>query len=105
MVDQQRLQISELRFDKFPTPPMSSSWMIRFKTQVSACSSSPSEEMVDPVENLKSSRSIQGYSHFQIFWMLDASIASALNKIIHRSYFKEKVSLEEQKFAEDRSHT
>ena len=29
--------------------------------------------------------------------MLDARIASALNKIIQNSYFKEKVSLEEQK--------
>ena len=29
--------------------------------------------------------------------MLDATIASALNKIIHTSQFKKKVSLEEQK--------
>ena len=29
--------------------------------------------------------------------MLDARIASALNKIIHNSYLKKKVSLEEQK--------
>ena len=29
--------------------------------------------------------------------MLDAKIASALNKIIHNSHFKKKVSLEEQK--------
>ena len=45
----------------------------------------------------KSSRSIQGNTHFLNFEMLDARIASALNKIIQNSYFKKKVSLEEQK--------
>ena len=43
-------------------------------------------EMVDSVDELKPSRS-----------MLDARIASALNKIIQNSHFKKKVSLEEQK--------
>ena len=33
----------------------------------------------------------------RIFEMLDAKIASALNKIIQNSHFKKKVSLEEQK--------
>ena len=37
--------------------------------------------------------------------MLDARVASALNKIIQNSYFKKKVSLEEQKAQkEDRLH-
>ena len=31
------------------------------------------------------------------FEVLDARIASALNRIIHNSYFKRRVSLEEQK--------
>ena len=53
-------------------------------------------EMVDSVDDLKSSRSIQGYTHFPNFEMLDARIALALNKIIQNSYFKKKVSLEEQ---------
>ena len=47
-------------------------------------------EMVDALK-------FQGYPHFPIFEMLDARIASALNKIIQNSHFKEKVSLEEQK--------
>ena len=34
---------------------------------------------------------------FRIFEMLDAKIASTLDKIIHNSYFKNKVSLDEQK--------
>ena len=54
-------------------------------------------EMVDSVDDSKSSRSIRGYTHFPNVEMLDARIASALNKIIQNSYFKKKVSLEEQK--------
>ena len=45
---------------------------------------------------LKSSRSIEG-KDFPNFEMLDAKIASALNKIIQNSQIKKKVSLEEQK--------
>ena len=52
--------------------------------------------MVDSMETLKSSRSVAG-KIFSNFEMLDAKIASALNKIIHNSHFKKKVSLEEQK--------
>ena len=52
--------------------------------------------MVDSVDELKSSRSIAG-KNFPNFEMLDAKIASALIKIIQNSYFKKKVSLEEQK--------
>ena len=66
--------------------------------------------MVDSEDAPKSSRSIQLKTNFLNFEMLDARIASSLNKIIQNSYFKEKVSLEEQKvrrrigsFAEDRS--
>ena len=49
------------------------------------------------MDDSKSSRSIQGYTHFPNFEMLDARIASALNKITPNSYIKKKVSLEEQK--------
>ena len=102
MVEQPRLQILELHFGNFFAPSTLSCWKIRFKTQVSACSSSPSEamlwieevDMVDSVDDLTSSHSIQGYAHFPNFEML---VASALNKIIQNSYFKNKVSLEEHK--------
>ena len=53
-------------------------------------------EIVDSVDELKSSRSIEG-KDFPNFEMLDAKIASALNKIIQNSHFIKKVSLEEQK--------
>ena len=104
MAVQQRLQILELQFDKFPTP--STFFMLEDKIQnpVSSCSGFPSEamlwikevEMVDSVDELKSSRSIEG-KDFPNFDMLEARIASALNKIIQNSYFKKKVILEEQK--------
>ena len=55
------------------------------------------ESMVDSVDDFKSSRSIQGYTRFSNFEVLDAGIASVLNKIIQNSCFKKKVSLEEQK--------
>ena len=35
--DQQRLQISDLHFDKFPNPATFACWRIRFKTQVCTC--------------------------------------------------------------------
>ena len=36
--DQQRLQISDPHFDKFPTPATFACWKIRFKTEVCTCS-------------------------------------------------------------------
>ena len=42
---QQRLQISDLHFDKFPTPATFACWKIRFKTEVCTCSHFPTEAM------------------------------------------------------------
>ena len=53
-------------------------------------------ELVDSVDDLKSSSSIRGISMLN-FEVLDARIASALNKIIHISHFRRRISLEEQK--------
>ena len=39
--DQQRLQIFDLHFDKFPTPSTFACWKIRFKTEVCTCSKFP----------------------------------------------------------------
>ena len=36
--DQQRLQISDLHFDKFPTPATFTCWKIKIKTEVCTCS-------------------------------------------------------------------
>ena len=53
-------------------------------------------EMVDSVDDLKSLCSVKGI-RMPDFEVLDAKIASALNRIIHNTQFKRKVSLEEQK--------
>ena len=100
--DQQRLQISDLHFDKFPTPTTLACWKIRFKTEVCICSQFPTEamlwieevEMVESVDDLKSSSPIRG-THGPNFQLLDARISSALNKIILNARFKKKISLEE----------
>ena len=102
--DQQRLQISDLHFDKFPTPPTFACWKMRFKAGVCTCSQLPTEamqwikevEIVDSVDDVISSSSIRGIQ-MPNFEVLDAKIASALNKIIHNSHFKIIISLEEQK--------
>ena len=66
MVEQQRQQISELQFDKYPNPQSFIVWKIRFRKQVTTCSDFPSDamlwinevEMVDSLDELKSSRSV-----------------------------------------------
>ena len=62
--DQQRL----LHFDKLPSPATFACWKIRFKTEVRTCSQFPTEalqwikevELVDSVDDLKSSSSTRG---------------------------------------------
>ena len=49
-------------------------------------------ELVDSVDELKSSSSVRGIS-MPNFEILDARIASALNKIIHNSHFNKKESV------------
>ena len=102
--DQQRLQISDLHFDKFPTPTTFACWKIRFKTETCTCSQFPTEgmmwikevEMVESVDDLRSSSSIRSIQ-MPNFEVLDARIASALNKIIHNSHFRRRISQKEQK--------
>ena len=53
-------------------------------------------ELVDSVGELRTSSSIRGIS-MPNFEVLDARIVSTLNKIIHNSYLKRRISLEEQK--------
>ena len=71
MDDQQRLQISELHFDKFPTHSTLSCWKMRFKTQVSACSSSPSEAML---------------------WINDVEMVDSVDDMNHHAKFRVKLS-------------
>ena len=107
--DQKRLQVSDPHFDKFTTSATFACWKIRFKTEVCTCSQFPTEatlwikevELVDSVDDLKSSRSVRGIQ-MPNSEALDAKIASALDRIIHNTQFKRKVSLEEKNQKEDR---
>ena len=104
--DQQRLQISDPHFEKYPTPATFTCWKIRFRTEVCTCSQFPTEaihwinevemEMAGSVDDFKSSSFVRGI-RMPDFEVLDARIASALNRIIHNSHFKRRVSLEEHK--------
>ena len=102
--DQQRLHISDLHFDKFPSPATFACWKIWFKTEVCTCSQFPTEamqwikevELVDSADDLRFSLSVRGI-RMPNFEVLDARIASAMNRIIHNSHFKRRISLEEQK--------
>ena len=102
--DQQRLQISDPHLDIFTTSATFACWKIRFKTEVCTCSQFPTEamlwikevELVDSVGDLMSSSSIRVIQMPNIE-VLDAGIASALDRIVHKSHFKRRISLEEQK--------
>ena len=69
--DQQRLQISDPHFDKFTTSATFAYWTIRVKTEVCTCSQFPADamlwikevELVDSVDDLKSSCSARGNSN------------------------------------------
>ena len=83
------LQISDLHFDKLPTPATFACWKIRFKTEVcylftillpEAMQWIKEVELVDSVDELRSSSSIRSIP-MPDFEVLDARIASAL-KII-----------------------
>ena len=91
--------------ESVPEKPAGSQKNTSVKAQVTTCSDSPSDAMllwikevenVESLDELKSSRSVCG-KDFPNFEMLDAKIASALNRIIQNSQFKKMVSLEEQK--------
>ena len=98
--NQQRQQISDLHFAKFPNPATFACWKLRFKTEACTCSQFPTEavlwikevEMVESVDDQKSSRSIRG-THGPDFEVLDAKTASALNRIIQNTRFKKERSV------------
>ena len=95
--DQQRLQISDPHFDKFPTSATFACWKITFKTEVCSCAQFPTEamlcikeaEFVESVDDLKSSCSSRGI-RTPDFEVLDAKIASALNRITRIPNSKER---------------
>ena len=69
---------------------------VNVKSQTQLWIRGASQEMVDSADDLKSSLSVRGI-RMPDFEVLDARIASALNRIIQNTQFKRKVSLEEMK--------
>ena len=105
MVGQQRQQISELQFDKFPDPESFLVWKTRFEESSDLhvlifhrkqCYRSKKWRWLIHLEEFEV-LAIRFWKIFPNFEMLDAKIGSALNKIIQNSQFKKKVSVEEQK--------
>ena len=96
VVEQQKNQISEMHFYKVALLSTFQCWQTGFKTEVCSCSDYLSETthsitevvMVDSMDELKSTRSIEG-KDFPNFEMLDAKIASSLKKIIQNFRLQE----------------
>ena len=73
--DQQRLELSELHFDKFPSPQTFSCWKISLKTEVCSCSDFLTEamlwikevEMVNSVDDLELLCSVRGTYSVSLF--------------------------------------
>ena len=92
---------SQIFMSTIPTPATFAWRKMRFKTEVCTCAQFLAEailwikevELFASVDDLKSSCGI----HMLNSEVLDAKIASALNRIIHNSHFKKRINLEEQK--------
>ena len=114
--DQQRLQISDLHFGKFPNPATFASWKIRFKIEVRTCSQYPTEamlwikevEMAESVDDLKSSRSVMDqilrYSTRKLLrhWTESSRIPASRKRSVWRTW---KLKKKTTSFEEDRSLT
>ena len=85
-------RFSDPPFDKFPTSATFACWKISFKIEVCTCSQFLTEcllwikevGLVDSADDLKSLCSVRGIQ-MPNFEVLDAKIASALNRIIHNT--------------------
>ena len=71
-------------------------WKMRFKTEVCTCSQFPTEAMLW-IKEVELVDSVDGGIQIPKVEVLDARIASALNRIILISHFKRRVSVEEMK--------
>ena len=96
-------QISDLHFGKFPDSSDFQCWKTNFRTEVCSNSGCPTiamlwikeMEIAKSVDDLMTSQSIEGRD-FPDFEMLDAKIASALERIIANQYFRRRIDVEEQ---------
>ena len=103
MMENPRNQILDLHFDKFPDTSDFQYLHINFKTEVCSCSGCRTvsmlwikeQEVAKSVDDLMTLQSIEGHQLLD-FEMLDASLASALKRIITNQYFRRRINVEEQ---------
>ena len=106
MIDYTRFPISELHLGQFPDSMEFQCWNVNFKTEV--CSKTADHhltmhwikevETAKSIDELMTSRSIAGRRDFSDFHMLDAIIASALKRLLHKQmHFRKGVRVEEQR--------
>ena len=91
MMDYPRILFSELNLGKFPDSMEFQSWKVNSTTEVCLTTADPQitmhwiteVEIAKSIDELMTSRSIVGRDDFPDFDMLDAMIASALNKLLN----------------------
>ena len=105
-MDHTRFPISEMQLVKSPVSMEFQSWKVNFKTE--ECSK-PADlhltmhwikavEIAKSIDELLTSRSIMGRKDFPDYDMLDAMIASALNKLLNTHvHLRKRESVEEQR--------
>ena len=106
LIDYPRLPISELHLGKFPDSMEVQSWRVNFKTEVCSKSADPHLTMhwITEVETAKSIEKNLWHrdrflvrNDFPYYDMLDATIASALKRLLNTQiHFRERASVEEQ---------
>ena len=84
--DQQRLHISDLHFDTFPTPATFVCWKIRFKTEVCICSQFPTEAIIRLTYSLCVTSRFLSRKSFWISQMVKRSIAKLESEVKNRNF-------------------
>ena len=104
MMDYQRIPTAELNLGKFHDSMEFQSWKVNFTTEGCARTADPQitmhrikeVEIVKPIDELLTSRSIVGRTDFPD--LIDAMIASALKKLLDtQTQFRKRVRVEEQR--------
>ena len=106
MMDSPRIPITERHLGKFRDSMEFPNWKLNFKTEVCTRTADPqitmlwikAVEIAKSIDELVTSRSVVGRTHFPDFDMLHAMIASALKELLNTQihFRKKRVSVEEQ---------
>ena len=109
MMDYPRYSISEMHLGHVPDSLEFRSWKVSFKTKVCAKSAFlhiamhwiKEVEMAKSTDGLMTSQSITGRRDFVDYEMLDAMIASALQKLVTHVHFRKRVIIPQQHAQKD----